>query len=188
MQKKKWSLLHKLREWNLNQILKEMRKEWKKHYRKLVMDNCFPRPSRGVPHKVSSRVRGCIWGFLSSLQIPPVPSTTSLTNKLSFDFGGMLLLIPWILTGRTDAEAEAPILWPPDSKSRLIGKDPKVGKDWGQEKGVTEDEMVGWHHWLNGHEFEQTLGDGKGQERLVCCSPWGHKESDTTQQLNNNNS
>ena len=89
------------------------------------------------------------------------------------DFGGMLLLIPWILTGRADAEAEAPILWPPDSKSRLIGKDPKVGKDWGQEKGVTEDEMVGWHHWLNGHEFEQTLGDSEEQRSRTYCSPWG---------------
>ena len=67
---------------------------------------------------------------------------------------------PWRFTGRTDAEDEAPILWPPDAKSRLIGKDPDAGKDWGQEKGVTEDEMVGWYHWLNGHEFEQSLGDG----------------------------
>ena len=74
---------------------------------------------------------------------------------------------PWIPTGRTDAEAEAPILWPADSKSRLIGKDPDAGEDWGQEeKGVTEDQMVGWHHQLNGHEFEQTLGDSEGQRRL----------------------
>ena len=72
---------------------------------------------------------------------------------------------PWIFIGRTDTEAEAPILWLPDAKSRLIGNDPDVGKDWGQEKkGMREDEMVGWHHWLNGHEFEQTLGDGEGQE------------------------
>ena len=78
---------------------------------------------------------------------------------------------PWIFTGRTDAEA--PILWPPDLKSLLIGKDPDAGKDWRQEeKGVTEDEMVGWHHWLNGHESEQTVGDGEGQGRLVCYSPW----------------
>ena len=83
---------------------------------------------------------------------------------------------PWIFIGRTDAEAEAPILWPPDAKSRLIGKDPHAGEDWGQEeKGVTEDEMVGLHHGLNGHEFEQTLGDSEGQGSLVCCSVWGRR-------------
>ena len=89
----------------------------------------------------------------------------------------------WILIGRADAEA--PIIWPPDVMNWLIGKDPDAGKDWGQEeKGTTEDEMVGWHHWLNGHEFEQALGDGEGQGGLVCCSPRGHKESDTTEWLN----
>ena len=92
----------------------------------------------------------------------------------------------WIFIERTDAEAETPILWPPDAKSQLIGKDPDVGKDWRQEKGMTEDEIVGWHHWLNGHEFEQVPGDGDGQESLACCSPWGHKESEMTEQLNNN--
>ena len=92
---------------------------------------------------------------------------------------------PWIFIGRTDAEAEAPILWPPNMKSWLPGKAPDAGKDWRQEeKGVTEDEMVGWHHWLDGHEFEQTSGDRQGS--LVCCSPWGCKESDTTWQLNKN--
>ena len=85
---------------------------------------------------------------------------------------------PWIFTGRTEAEAETPILWP-DAKSQLIGKDPDVGKDWGQEKRATEDEMVGWHHQLNGLKFEQTLGDNEGQGNLACCSPWGHKELDT---------
>ena len=90
----------------------------------------------------------------------------------------------WILTGRTDAEAEAPILWPPDVKSRLSGKDLDAGEDWGQEeKEVTQDEMVGWHYWFNGHEFEQTLGVGEGQWSLVCCSPWGHNDSDTTEWL-----
>ena len=93
----------------------------------------------------------------------------------------------WILTGRTDAEAETPIFLPPDGKSQLIRKDPDVGKDWRQEKGMTKDVMVGWHHWLNGHEFEQALGDDKGQGNLVCCIPRGHKESDTTEWLNNNN-
>ena len=86
----------------------------------------------------------------------------------------------WIFIGRTDAEAETPILWPHDMKNWFIGKDPDAGKDWRQEKGITEDEMVGWHHQLNGHEFEQTPGDGEGQRSLACCSPWGHKESDMT--------
>ena len=94
----------------------------------------------------------------------------------------------WIFTGRTDAEAEAPVLWPPDAKSWLIRKDSDVGKDWKQEeKGTTEDRIVGWHHRLNGHEFEQTLGDGKGQGGLACCSLRGRKESDTTEWLNNSN-
>ena len=90
----------------------------------------------------------------------------------------------WIFIGGTDAEAEALILGPPDAKSQLIGKDSDAGKDWRQEKeGMTEDKLVGWHHWLNGHEFEQALGDCEGQE--VC--PWDCKESDTTEWLNNNN-
>ena len=91
----------------------------------------------------------------------------------------------WIFIGRTNAEAETPILFPPDAKNWLVGKDPDAGKDWRQEeKEMTEDEMVGWHHWLDEHEFEQALGDGDGQGSLVCCSPWGHKESDTTERLN----
>ena len=80
----------------------------------------------------------------------------------------------WIFIRRTDAEAETPILWSPDGKNWLIGKDPDAEKQWRQEeKGVTEDEMVGWHHWLYGHEFEQALGVGDGQGSLACCSPWG---------------
>ena len=90
----------------------------------------------------------------------------------------------WIFMGRTDAEA--PILWSPDVKSRLIGKDTGAGKDWRQKRGATEGEMVGWHHWLNGYELKQTLGDREGQESLVCCSPWRRNELDTTEQLNNN--
>ena len=90
----------------------------------------------------------------------------------------------WIFTERTDAGAEAPILWPPDAKNWLIGKDPDAGKNWRQEeKGMTEDEMVGWHHWLNGHEFEQAPVVAYGQGILVCCSPWGPKESDMTEWL-----
>ena len=83
---------------------------------------------------------------------------------------------PRIFTGRTDAEAEAPKLWSPDVKSQHIGKDPDAVKDWGQEKGTTEDKMVGWHPLLNGQEFEQTLGDTEGQGILVCCSPWGCRD------------
>ena len=87
---------------------------------------------------------------------------------------------PWIVIGRTDAETEAPIPWPPDAKSRLIGKDPDAEKDRRQEKGAAEDEMGRAHQQLNGHEFEQTLRDSEGQGSLVCCSPWSCKESDTT--------
>ena len=90
---------------------------------------------------------------------------------------------PWTFIGRIDAESEAPILWPPDVKSQLAGKDPDAGKDWGQEqKGTTEDEMVGWHHWLNGHGFEQALGDfvPRRTGSLAWCSQQGHNESDTT--------
>ena len=89
---------------------------------------------------------------------------------------------PSIFIGRTDVEAEAPIIWPHDAKSRLTGKDPDAGKDWGwEEKEVTEDEMVAWHHQLSGHEFEQVLGDGEGRGSLASCSPSGHKESDPTE-------
>ena len=91
----------------------------------------------------------------------------------------------WIFIGKTSAEAEAPILWPPNSKNWLIGKDPDVGADWRQEeKGMTEDEVIEWHHQLDGHEFEQALTVGDGHGSLTCCSPQGHKESDMTERLN----
>ena len=91
----------------------------------------------------------------------------------------------WISIGKTDAEAEAPILWPPEAKNWLIGKDPDAGKNWRQEvKGMAEDEMVGWHHWLDGQEFEQAPGNGDGQGSLECCRPWGHKKLDMTECLN----
>ena len=98
----------------------------------------------------------------------------------------------WIFIGKTDAEAETPIVWPPDAKNWLAGKDPDAGHDWRKEmKGMTEDEMVGrhpwldWHHhWLDRHEFEQALGVGDEQRSLACYSPWGHKESDKTEWLN----
>ena len=91
----------------------------------------------------------------------------------------------WIFIGRTDAEAETLILWPPDGRNWLIRKDPDAGKDWRQEeKGKTDGEMVGWHHRLHGHEFEQNPRVGDGQGSLACCSPWGGKELDTTERLN----
>ena len=97
----------------------------------------------------------------------------------------------WVFIGRTDVEVEIPVLWLPDAKSWLVGKDPDArkdrdaGKDWGQEeKGTIEDEMVGWHHRFNGHGFGWTLGVGDGQGGLACCSSWGQKESDTTERLN----
>ena len=91
---------------------------------------------------------------------------------------------PWIFIGRTDAEAETPIFWPPDAKNWLIWKDPDAGKDWRREKkGTIEDEMVGWYHWLDGHEFGAPAIH-VGQGAMVCCSPWGCKESDTTERLN----
>ena len=87
----------------------------------------------------------------------------------------------WIFIGRTDAKAETPILWPSDAKNWHLGKDPDTGKDWRQEeKGMSEDQMVGWYHWLDGHEFEQAPGVGDGHGSLACCSPWGLKESDMT--------
>ena len=91
---------------------------------------------------------------------------------------------PWDFFGRNDAKAETPVLWPPHVKSWLFGKDSDAGRDWGQEeKGMTEDEMAGWHHWLNGHESGWTPGVGDGQGGLACCDSWGCKESDTTERL-----
>ena len=105
-----------------------------------------------------------------------VPWTARRSNHSIHPKGNQSL----IFTGRTDAEAETPILWPPDAHW-LIGKDPDAGQDWRQEeKGNTEDEMVGWHHWFDGSEFEQAPGVGDGQGSLAYCSPWGRKESDMT--------
>ena len=119
------------------------------------------------------------------------PSFSASTRSVilfntAFDFMcACMLYQSWKFTGGTDAEAETPVLWPSDVKNWLIGKDPDAGKDWRQEeKGMTEDEMVGWHHQLNGHEFEQAQGVGDGQGSLGCCSPWGRKEVDTTERLN----
>ena len=174
--------------------------------------NCFPefcepnqqinKPKEGITYTYLISTQGHILRFLDSIlksrdiTLPPkiwcfeiVALEKTLEHPL--DNKEIKPVNPkgnqaWIFIGRTDAEAEAPILWPPGAKSWLIGKDPDIGKGWKQEKkGMTEDEMVGWRHWLNGHEFEQTLGNSEGQGSLVCWSPWGHKESDRTEWLNN---
>ena len=127
-----------------------------------------------LDHKKSWEPIWCFWSVVLEKTESPLDSKEIKPDNLK---GNKLLIFP----GRTDAEAEAPILWPPDAKSWLTGKDPDAGKDWGQEeRGMTEDEMIGWHHWLNGHEFEQALVDSEGEGSLVGCSPWDHKELDTT--------
>ena len=122
----------------------------------------------------------CFWTVVWESRLLRVSWTARISNQsiLKDDQS-------WVFIGRTDAEAETPVLWPPHAKSWLIGKDPDAGRDWGQEeKGMTEDEMAGWHHRLDGHEFEWTLGVGDGQGGMACCDSWGHKESDTTEWLN----
>ena len=121
-------------------------------------------------HWISLQYKGLLQGPLDCKEIQPVNPKGNQS---------------WIFIGRTDVEAEAPVLWLPDAKSWLIGKGLDAGKDWRwEEKGTTEDEMVGWHHWLNGHEFEQTLRVGDGLGGLACCGPWGRKKSDMTEWLN----
>ena len=111
----------------------------------------------------------CFWTLESPLDCKEIKSVNPKGNQ------------PWVFIGRTDAEAEAPILWPPDAKSWLIRKDPDAVEDWRQEeKGTTEYQMVGWHHQLSRHEFEQIVETSEGQGNLVCSSPWGCKELDTT--------
>ena len=114
-----------------------------------------------------------LWHWRRLLRVPWIArrSYQSILKEISPEYS---------LEGLTLSVGEAPILWPPDGKNWLIGKDPDAGEDWKQEeKGATEHEMIGWHHWLDGHEFEQALGVSDGQGSLVCCSPWGCKESDT---------
>ena len=123
----------------------------------------------------------CFWTVV--LEKTPESSLDSKEIKLVNPKGNQ----HWMFLERTYAEAELPILWLPDAKSQLIGKDPDAGKHWGQEeKEMIENKMVGWHHRLKGHEFEPTLGDSEGQGSLMYCSLWDGKESDTTEQLNNN--
>ena len=130
-----------------------------------------------LDHKVSWMPKNwCFWTVILTLESPlDVKEIKPVNPKRNQS---------WIFFGRADAEAEAPILWPSEVKNWLIRKDPDAGKDWRQEKGTTEDEMVGWHHRLDGHEFGWTLGVGDGQGGLVCCDSWGRKELDTTEQLN----
>ena len=148
---------------------------------------------KGSPQWLLSAVNILLVFWKSKPPVTPLLTSGPSTLRSHKEFGVSVTLLPfinwgrftklkgnqpWIYTGRTDAEAEAPILWPSDEKSQPFGKDPDAGKSWRQEeKGATENEMVGWHHRLNGHEFEQALGDGEGQESLACCSPWGCKES-----------
>ena len=118
-----------------------------------------------------------LWFWRRLLRVPWTArrSNQSILKEISPEYS---------LEGLMNIEAETPILWPPDAKSWLIWKYPDAGKDWRREKGMTEDEMVGWHHWLNGHEFEQAPKVGDGQGSLACCSQWGRKESDRTERLN----
>ena len=135
-------------------------------------------------------LQGCPISIPQATSLIPLPLLSLLFIPLYHPFpkpmrhtiDSMALLFPVL---DADAEAEAPVLWPPDVKSWLIRKDPDAGEDWGQEeKGITEDKMVGWHHRFSGHEFGQAPGVGDGQGSLACCSPWGSKELDTTEWLN----
>ena len=133
-----------------------------------------------LDHKESSVLKN--WCFWTVVLVKTFESPLDCREIQSVHFKGDQ---SWVFIGRTDVEAETPIFWPPDAKSWLIWKDPDAGKDWGQEeKGMTEDEMVGWHHRHNGHGFGWTPEVGDGQGRLACCSPWGRKESDMIMRLN----
>ena len=141
----------------------------------VVMYGCESWTIKKAEHQRIDAFELWCWRRLSRVPWTARTSKQSILKEINLEY---------LLEG-VNAEAETPILWPPDAKSWLIGKDPDAGKDWRRkEKGATEDEMVGWHHWLDGPEFEQALGVGDGQGSLECCSPWGHKESDTTERLN----
>ena len=145
----------------------------------VVMNGCESWPqgrlSAEEPILLNCGAREDSWGSLGQQR-----DQTSQIWRIS----SLIWIQHWIFTGRTDAEAETPILWPPDAKNWLIWKDPDAGKDCRQEKGTTEDEMVGWHHRLDGREFDQIQGVGDGLESLACCSPWVRKASDMIEQLN----
>ena len=152
---------------------------------------CWP-VGQTLRHNIHFRApleSGRVWGFTQNCIFVCL---LEKTLKSTLDSKEIQLVNPkgnqsWIVTGKTYAEAEAPVPGPFDVKSQLIGKDPDAGKDWRQkEKGATEDEMVGWHHWLNGHESEHNPGNGEGWGSLVSCSPWGCRELDTTDWLSSN--
>ena len=152
--------------------------------------------NEGPSSQISGFSRGHVWMWVLDYKESWVPKnwcfwTVVLTTlKSPLDSKEIQPVHPegnqsWIIIRSTDAEAETPVLWPPDAKNWLTGKDPDAGKDWRQEeKGATEDEMVGWNHGLNGHEFERAPGVGDGQGSPVCCSSWGCKESDWATELN----
>ena len=135
-------------------------------------------------------VRVGLWRRLSTKELMPLNCGVGEDSWQSLGLQGGATSPFWRrstldFSGRNDAKAETPVLWPPHAKSWLIGKDSDAGRDWGQEeKGTTKDEMAGWHHWLDEHESEWTLGVGDGHGGLVCCDSWGRKESDTTERLN----
>ena len=153
----------------------------KVHIIKAMVFSCSHKQMWELDHEAWAPKNWCFWTVVlekaleSPLDCKEIQPVNSKGNQ------------PWIFIGRTDAEDEAPILWPPEAKCRLTGKDSDAGKDWGhEEKGATEDEMFEWDYWLSGHEFEQTPGDSEGQGSLACYSSWGRKELDTTEWLNNN--
>ena len=136
-------------------------------------------------------VRVGLWRKLSAKELMLLNCGVGEDSWESLGLGKEIQLVhpkgdqSWVFFGMTDAKADTPILWPPHAKHWLIGKVSDVGRDWGQEeKGTTEDEMAGWHYWLNGRESEWTLGVGDGLGGLACFDSWGHKESDTTERLN----
>ena len=143
------------------------------------------------PHDASSsRGTGSLPSWGKSQWTAPFPADLMRRECVpeswrEYGHGWLVWVESWIFIGRTDAEAKTPLYWPPNVKTWLLGKDPDAGKDWRrEEKGTTEDEIAGWHHQLNGHEFEQAPRVGDGQGGLACCSPWGCKELDTTERLN----
>ena len=142
--------------------------------------NWTDHPTYGVIELINKR------DYILKASLCTYPEILNLETKTPWErFWGGSLDQSWVFIGRTDAKAETPVLWPPHAKSWLIGKDSDAGRDWGQEeKGMTEDEMAGWHHGLDGHESEWTPGVGDGQGGLACCDSWDRKESDMTEWLN----